>query len=170
MSRQKKRNKAYAGPKYVARNPLVTFFGGMGGQHYEHLQNTLLINHTALSNMARGVGDKEDWERLVGAMNCAIIMTEQGIGPEYEADVVAAREALIACGKRAVKNNHRFIFTGDELKVMNQALDVHDLQLKSVRAIDVDKAAAEVERRLRHRINSTSVMAEIHRDQAEAPA
>jgi len=170
MSRQKKRSKAYQGPKYVAKNPMITFFGGMGGQHYEHLQTTLLTNHTALSNMARGVGDKGDWERLVGATNVGIIMTEQGIGPEYERDMVAAREALVACGMRAVKNNHRFIFTGDELKVMNQALDVHDLQLKSVRAIDVDKAAHEVERRLRHRINSTSVMAEIRREEAESAA
>lgn len=165
MSRQKKRTKRYAGPKYVAKNPMITFLGGMSGQHYAHLQNTLLANHTAMSNMARGVGDKNDWDRLVGAMNIALIMTEQGIGPEYEATMVAAREALVDCGKRAVKNHHRFIFNGDELQALNEAMDAHDLQLKSVRAIDVDKAAQEVERRLRHRINSTSIMAEIRKDQ-----
>lgn len=167
---KKKRNKPYAGPKYVARNPLVTFFGGMGGQHYAHLQDTLLINHTAMSNMARGVGDYQDWERLRGAMNFAIVLCEQGIGPEYNADLIAGREALLACGIRAAKNEHRFVFTGDELRDMNKAIEVHDLQLGSIRAIDLDRAAQEVDRRLTHRINSTSVMAEIRKDQAETEA
>lgn len=165
-----KRNKKYGGPKYVARNPMLTFFGGMSGQHAEHLQRTKLINHAALANLARGAGDKEDWERLVGAVNHAIIMCEQGIGLEFRDHMIAARVALTECGKRAYRNELRFVFTGDELKALNEAMDCHDAQLENVRAIDVDRAANEVQRRLRHGINSTSVRAEVEKEEQQNAA
>ena len=49
---------------------------------------------------------------------------------------------------------------------MNLAMECHDTQLENVRALDVDRAAEEVERRVRHRINSTSVSAEIKKTAA----
>lgn len=167
MSGQKKRTKKYAGPKYIAKNPMETFFGGMSGVHAEHLQKTNIINHAAMQAMVQGRGSKEMWDRLVGAVNIAIVMCEQGIGNEYREQLVAAMQALLACGVRSVKKD-RFAFTGDEMAVMNEALEIHDAQLVNIRAIDVDRAADEVARRLRHRVNSTSVMAEIRRQEAEA--
>lgn len=164
MSASKKRNKKYTGPKYVAKNPMITFMGGMSGQHAEHLQNLKLANHIALSNLARGVGDKDDWDKIVGAINMAIVMCESGIGAEFRSTMEAGREALLTCGKRAVKNNHRFLFTGDELKVMNEAIECHNAQVENVRAIDIDRAANEVIRRVNYRINSTSVVKELAKE------
>lgn len=152
----KKRTKKYAGPKYIAKNPMVTFFGGMSDQHAQHLQTTLLANHTAMANMARGVGDAHDWDRLNGAINMALVMTEQGIGAEYRDEFKAASQAMLACVRRALKTD-RYVFTGDELKAMNTALDSHDAQMTCIRAIDVDRAAAEVMRRLQHRVNVASI-------------
>lgn len=169
MSTKKKpRRKAYAGPKYVSTNPMKTFLGGMQETHADHLQSTLLLNHTALSNIARGVGDKADWERLVGAINVALIMTEQGSAIEHVGLLAQARQALLETGMRAVRNNHRFLFTGTDLRTMNEAMEVHDLQLQTARAVDLERAAAEVEKRLRHRINSTSVMGEMRKLGADA--
>lgn len=167
MKPQKKRTKKYGGPKYIARNPMETFFGGMSGVHAEHLQKTNLINHAAMQAMVQGRGSKEMWDRLVGAINIAIVLCEQGVGPEYREQLVAGMQALLDCGVRSVKKD-RFAFTGDELRIMNEALDIHDAQLVNIRAIDVDRAAAEVVRRLNHRINSTSVMAKIREEEAEA--
>jgi hypothetical protein len=156
--------KAYQGRKYVAKNPLKTFFGGMQETHYEHLQTTLLINHTSMSNMARGVGDKEDWDRIVGAINIALIMTEQGSAPDHVELLKQAQAALIEVGKRAVKNNMRFLFKGPELGVLNDAMEVHDLQLQTARAIDIDRAADEVKKRVRHKIGSTNIMRELAKE------
>jgi len=167
MKQQKKRTKKYGGPKYIAKNPMVTFLGSMHTTHAEHLQKTNLINHAAMQAMVQGRGDKEMWDRLVGAINIAIVMCGQGIGPEYREQLLAGMQALLDCGVRSVKKG-RFAFTGDELRVMNEAMSIHDLQLLSVRSIDVDRAAAEVVRRLNHRINSTSVMAKIREKEAEA--
>jgi hypothetical protein len=153
---KKPRTKKYAGPKYVAKNPMITFFGGMSAQHAQHLQSTLLTNHTAMSNMARGVGDENDWDRLNGAVNMSLVMSEQGIGAEYTEEFKAASYAMLACIRRALKTG-RYLFTGEELKAMNEAMDSHDAQLTCIRAIDVDRAANEVIRRLAHRINVASI-------------
>jgi len=151
-----KRRKKYQGPKYISKNPMTTFFGGMSDQHATHLQSTLLTNHTAMSNMARGVGDEHDWDRLNGAINMALVMTEQGIGPEYRDEFKAASQAMLACVRRALKTN-RYLFTGEELQAMNTALSSHDAQMTCIRSIDVERAANEVMRRLTHRVNVASI-------------
>jgi hypothetical protein len=117
-----------------------------------------------MSNMARGVGDKEDWDRIVGAINIALIMTEQGSAPDHVGLLKQAQAALIEVGKRAVKNNMRFLFKGPELGVLNDAMEVHDLQLQTARAIDIDRAADEVKKRVRHKIGSTNVMRELAKE------
>lgn len=165
MATSKKRTKSYRGPKYIAKNPMETFLGGMSGVHREHLQKTNIINHAAMQAMVQGRGDKEQWDRLVGMNNIAIVLCEQGIGPEFREALIAGHDALVSCGVRSVRTG-RFAFTGDELKAMNLALELHDTQLENIRAIDVDRAAEEVVRRLNHRINSTSVMAEIRKQEA----
>jgi hypothetical protein len=163
---KKSRNKKYQGPKYVCRNVLTTVFGGMGSAHGEHLRELQIKNHLAMAEMAQGRGTREQWNQIVGAINMANILCEQGIGDEFREKTIDARNAMLAVGKRAVKNGDRFVFTGAELQAINEALDCHDAQLENSRAIDVDRAAMEVERRVRHRINSTSVMREIRKEAA----
>lgn len=151
-----KPRKKYQGPKYVSRNPMSTFFGGMSDTHAGPLQSTKLQNHTAMSNMARGVGDAHDWDRLNGAVNMALVMCEQGIGRELQGDFIAARETMLSCIHRA-QRTERYLFTGPEIQVMNEALSSHDAQITNVRAIDIDRAAAEVIRRLSGKINVASI-------------
>lgn len=160
----KKRNKKYSGPKYVARNVMETFFGGMGHTHIDHLRTLQVKNHLALSEMMQGRGNREQFNLIVGAINIGNVMCEQGIGDEYRQIMLAARDAMLEVGKRAMRNGERFGFTGAELCAVRDALETHDAQLENVRSIDVDRAAAEVERRVRHKINSTSVKAEIAKE------
>ena len=158
---KKIRSKKYQGPKYVARNVLSTVFGGMAGTHVDHLRTLQVKNHLALAEMAQGRGNREQWNLIVGAINIANVMCEQGIGREFRQQVLAARDAMLEVGKRAVRNEDRFVFTGPELCAVREALECHDAQLENTRAIDVDRAAMEVERRVRHRIDSTSVKREL---------
>ncbi|SDC66816.1 hypothetical protein SAMN05428966_10275 [Massilia sp. PDC64] len=165
MSRPKKpRNKAYR-PKGACDNPLG-IFGGMGDTHRDHLRRIQTLNHLAMVDLAQGRGTREQWNRIVGAINIANVMCEMGIGDEFRQATIDARDALLELGKRAVRNDDHFVCTGAELTAINHALDCHDAQLENVRAIDVDRAADEVARRVRHRINSTSVMREIRREAA----
>jgi len=162
----KKRNKKYQGPKYVARNVISTFFGGMGDTHIDHLRTVQVKNHMALSEMSQGRGNREQFNLIVGAINIGNVMCEQGIGDEYRQVMLSARDAMLEVGKRAMRNEERFVFTGPELCAVRESLECHDAQLENVRAIDVDRAAAEVERRVRHRINSTSVKREMAKEAA----
>jgi len=162
---KKPRNKKYQGPKYVARNVLTTVFGGMSGDHIEHLRLIQIRSHKALADMAQGAGTREGWDLLVGAINMANVMCEQGIGDEFRPVTIAARDALLAVGKRIVTLD-RVIMKGDELNAIREALECHDAQLENVRAIDVERACREVDRRVRHHINSTSVVRELAREAA----
>lgn len=153
----KKRTKKYSGPKYVSNNPMSTFFGGLSGDHMPHLQRTLTVNHLALSSIVQGKGTRDDFDRLVGAINMANVLCEQGIGNEFREITIAARDALKQVGERSLVKGV-FGFTGDELKAMNAAMECHDAQLENIRAIDIDRAADEVERRLRHRINTVRIV------------
>lgn len=155
----KKPRKKYT-PKYVARNPMATFFGGMSGEHADHLVKLNLLNPGAFTAIVQGRGTRNDWDRLVGAINMGNVLCERGIGDEYRQDMIAARDALCECGKRFLKSN-RLLFTGDELQAVNAGMAAHDAQLENVRAIDIDRASDEVMRRVRHGINTTNVRAEL---------
>lgn len=160
-----KRNKKYQGPKYVAKNVMSTFFGGLSGDHADHLRRLNIRNHGAMAAIVQGRGDRASWDLLVGAVNMGNVMCEQGIGDEFRAHMIAGRDALLEVGKRALKSG-RFGFTGDELKAMNLALECHDAQLENIRAIDVERASDEVLRRIRHGVNTTNVRAELEREAA----
>jgi hypothetical protein len=156
-------------PKIIVKNPMATFFGGMSGEHAEHLATVNIKNHAALAALAQGNGGKVEWDLMAGAMNMGVVMAEMGIGPEFLATIITGREALLEVGKRGLTKG-RFVFTGDELAAMNEAMACHDAQVENVRAIDLDRAAAEVERRLRSRINSVNVRSILAEEQAAAQA
>lgn len=158
----KKRSKKYV-PKYISANPLHTFLGGMSDTHKDHLMVLNVRNHAALANLAQGRGTKADFDLIVGAINVSNVMCEQGIGNEFREQTIAARDALIKIGVRFMTSG-KFIMTGDEMQALNAGMECHDTQLENVRAIDVDRAAAEVIRRVKHRINSTSVQREMAKE------
>ena len=159
MSKPRKKYK----PKYVALNPLTQFFGGMSGYHAEHLQQLNIRTHSAMAAVVQGIGTREHFDLLIGAINMGNVMCEMGIGNEFRPQMIAGRDAMCEMGKRALKTE-RFVFTGDELRAMNEALACHDAQLENIRAIDIDRAADEVIRRVRNGINTTSVRAELEKE------
>lgn len=154
-------------PKYVARNTMSTFFGGMSGEHSDHLVALNIKNHMSLSAIATGKANRDDWDRLVGAINMANVMCEQGIGNEFRSQTIAARDALRDIGKRAITGKP-FLCTGPELQVLNAAFECHAAQLENIRAIDVERAADEVLRRVRYGVNTTNVRAEVDKDMMRA--
>lgn len=164
----KKRNKRYV-PKYVSKNPMSDYFGGLSGDHAEHLQRLKIRNHGAMAAMTQGHGTREHWDLIVGAVNMANVLCEQGIGDEFRKFTLAARDTMVEVGKRAFKTG-RFIFKGDEIAVLNEFFDIHDAQLENIRAIDIDRAANEVTRRVQNHINTTNVRAEIEREKEAVPA
>lgn len=154
-------------PKYIARNVIHTFFGGMSGTHLDHLRTLQIKNHAALASITQGHGDRSQWDQLCGALNMACVMSEQGIGPEFRETFMVARAALLEAGKRYLRTD-RVVLTGDELHAINEGMECHDTQLENVRAIDLDRAAQEVQRRLAGGINTVSVRKALEEDREAA--
>jgi hypothetical protein len=151
----KKRCKAYR-PKQIVMNPLNYLFGGLKRIDPDNLVTLNCQNHAALATIVSGRGTRATWDKLTGCINMALIMCEYGTGDEYRTTLEGGREALIALGRRYLKHG-KFAFTGDELTAINEAMAVHDAQLVVSRVIDVERADAEIERRLRHHINTFNV-------------
>lgn len=160
----KKRTKKYR-PRQVSINPLSEIFGGMSDTHQPHLQRLLVVNSLALQAIVQGRGTRDDWDKLVGAVNIGNVMCEMGIGNEFREAMIAGRDALCEVGKRYMRSE-RFVFTGDELKAVNEAMACHTAQLENVRAVDVDRAAAEVIRRIQYGVNTTKVRVEAAKEAA----
>lgn len=165
MTKPKKpRNKKYV-PKGTSNN-LLSIFGGMGVAHHGHLRANQVKTHAAMQALTQGRGTREDWKRIAGVLNVAGVMSEQGIGAEFQQTFISAQDMMLALGKRAARNGERFLFAGAEMQTINEALECHDAQLQNSRAIDVDRAADEVMRRERSRIGHVSVMGEIAKEAA----
>lgn len=166
MAKNSKPRKKYK-PKGYSVNVLSEVFGGMSGDHMTHLQELMVKNHKAMADIATGHGTRYSWNMIVGAVNIAHVMCDQGIGPEFKDTVIEAREALINMGVR-MRTTGKLLFRGDEMRVLNEAMLCHDAQLENVRAIDIERAANEVKRRFRQKEDCVSLDDVMTQDAREA--
>lgn len=167
MSKTKKPRKAYK-PKGVDINILNSFVGGFKRIDGEHKQVLAIKNSKALADMATGNGSIQSWNLITGFLNMANIMCERGVGDEYREDINAARDAALEIGKR-YNVIGRFVFKGEELRLLNHALDIHEAQLDVSRIKDVEAAYVEIARRIRYNINTKSAQ-EYEKDQQKMAA
>jgi hypothetical protein len=153
----KQRNKAYR-PKPIMQNPLNYIIGGLKRLTPDSLTDLNVKNHAALYLIVTGAGTTDSADKLIGCVNMANVMSQQGIGKEYRDDIILARDAMQSPGKRFAKWG-KFEFTGSELAAINQFMAIHDAQLEAARIIDVERAYDEVYRRLKHGIDTVSMVA-----------
>lgn len=99
-----------------------------------------LKNHAALAALAKGEGKESDVLLIIQALNIASALISQKIGWEYEAEVVAAKHAVLALGERSLKLKGRYVLKGDELGLFNTALELHDAQLDVCTVEDMETA------------------------------
>lgn len=156
---KKPRDKKYKGP-INRMNPLTMFSAMNSAAHAEYTVEMRTKTAASMANIMQGRGDKGAWDLLVGFVNVAKVLSGMGIGPEFHNTFHDAGEALLEMGVRSVSTS-RFVFTGPELKVMQEAISCHDAQLENIRAIDIDRALRQVEQRLRNKANNQSVAKEL---------
>lgn len=85
-----------------------------------------LAYHLAFENMLKR-GNEEDWYILASTVNVALVLAEKGYGEEYIPEIKAAMESMMDCKYTADKTG-RWAFTGDGIKAMRLALELHDQQ------------------------------------------
>ena len=86
-------------------------------------------NHSALSEITQGRGNKDQIDVLIAAMNMCEAYAIHGKGIDWMPEIRQAQDAIFNMGKRGIEKN-RFLFTGEEMKAINLGIDIHDAQLE----------------------------------------
>ena len=108
-------------------------------------------NHLAMDQLRRGVATKEDVDILRGVVNMLEGLGRMGIGDDWQEEIRAGQDALLAVARRGVKNNMRFVVTGPELQALNLAMEIHDAQLEACTVRQLEQALDIVKEDILHK-------------------
>ena len=143
-------------PKKILANPVGYVLESLTPlvKHDDALINLKVKNHYALTSLTQGKAGKADMDVLINMANMTEALYRLGFGTEYKDIIALGNSALLAVSRRGAESN-RFILKSEEMKALNQLVDLHDAQLEIINVKDVEKAIAivENERRQRRMIN-----------------
>lgn len=106
-------------------------------------------NHQAMACMTTGVGNRDDIDILIAAMNVAeALIIVSSLGEEYLNDISAAQQAIVTMAQRGLAKD-KFLFTGPELTAMNLGMEIHDAQLDACTIGQLERALEFVAREIR---------------------
>jgi hypothetical protein len=148
MSANKKPKKKYR-PKGVVLNPIEYVISGMKPPAEDVKTKLKVAYHWAMANLTKGRGTPTDWQEVTNTLNVAMVLCERGFGREYLPSLSEAADALVRMRDRYKQEGKSLLFRADEMKAVNEAIDLHDAQLDATLVKDVELAVIEVERRLR---------------------
>lgn len=84
--------------------------------------------HGAVDSIRRGAGTDKDAHTLAGAVNIALVLAEQGIGPECIPAIQLAQNAVVVLIRRGEATG-RYVFDGPGLQAVLELVSIHDQQL-----------------------------------------
>jgi len=109
-------------------------------------------NHSALSDVTQGHGDRNKVDVLIAAMNMAeaLYTVNPDLGKQYAEEVKAAQDAIFHMARRGVERGS-FVFTGLEMQAINTGMEVHDAQLDACTVGELEAAIEYVYEAIKHR-------------------
>ena len=98
----------------------------------------LLRNHASFDEIRAGRGDREHVDILINMVNMAEALANLQLGRDWLPEIEQAQDAIYAMAQRGVSGK-KFLFTGEELCIVQTILELHDEQLKncSVRLMEI---------------------------------
>lgn len=87
-------------------------------------------NHSALTEVVQGRGNRDQIDVLIAAMNMTEAYAIHGKGKDWLPEINQAQNALYEMASRGLENE-KFLFRGPEMQAVNLAMDIHDLQLEA---------------------------------------
>lgn len=140
-------------PRKVFSDPVAWVINGFKPMSESGEAVSLKIkNHSALSDITKGQGDKDKVDVLIAAMNMAeaLHIVNPALGKEYALEIKEAQDAIYNMAKRGVSKG-RFVFTGPEMQAMNTGMEVHDAQLDACTIGELEAAIKYVYEAIKHR-------------------
>lgn len=140
-------------PRKVFADPVAWVINGFKPMSESGEAISLKIkNHSALTDVTQGHGDRNKVDVLIAAMNMAeaLHIVNPALGKEYAPEIKAAQDAIYNMAKRGVQKGS-FIFTGPEMQAMNTGMEVHDAQLDVCTIAELENAIKYVHEAIKHR-------------------
>lgn len=101
----------------------------------------------SFENLRTGSANEESWSCVACALNVGMVLTEKGIGAEYEGDLVRALDGPFRAQIRSKKSGN-WRLDGEALRDVEHALQVHDQQMEIAKRWEVTAAMNTIYARL----------------------
>lgn len=142
MSRTKRPRKAYR-PRTVQADPVSWAVAGVHTLPTQSQRDVLAVAETGFDKLRQGVAAREDWNLVCQALNTAEALCDLHIGDNLKLAILDGQGALLAIGKRMMKNGRTACYAG-ELAAIREAIDLHAVQLKLCTQAEYSRALKKV--------------------------
>ena len=109
----------------------------------------LLRNHIAFDEIRTGRGTREHVDFLIHMVNMAEALAKLQLGRDWLPEIGQAQDAIYAMAQRGVSGK-KFLFTGEELGIVQTILELHDEQLKNCPVRKMEEALEEINKEYIH--------------------
>ena len=109
----------------------------------------LLRNHIAFDEIRAGRGTREHVDFLIHMVNMAEALAKLQLGRDWLPEIGQAQDAIYAMAQRGVSGK-KFLFTGEELGIVQTILELHDEQLKNCPVRKMEEALEEINKEYIH--------------------
>jgi len=109
----------------------------------------MLRNHVAFDELLAGRGTVEHVDLIISMVNMAEALAKRGIGDDWMPEIAQAQDAVFSMAQRGVSGK-KFLFTGPELTIVQQILELHDEQLRNCGVRTLELALDDIAKEFIH--------------------
>jgi hypothetical protein len=109
----------------------------------------LIRNHAAFDEIREGRGTKEHVDMLIHMVNMCEALANLQLGRDWLPEIGQAQDAIYELAKRGVSGK-KFLFTGEEIGIVQQIIELHDEQLRNCSVKTMEEALKVIEKEYRH--------------------
>jgi hypothetical protein len=147
MPRSSRPRKAYR-PRALSTDPVEQAIAGAATPPVSTLASLIGPMRQSLDELRRGDGCKASWECLADALNVAQALTDLGIAPDHRDTIVRACRSLGTLSER-VNASGSWTLRAAELTALQDACEIHEIQLELASQREIRDAITAVQRRVR---------------------
>lgn len=109
----------------------------------------LLRNHAAFDEIREGRGTREHVDMLIHMVNMIEALANLQLGRDWLPEIHQAQDAIYALAQRGVSGK-KFLFTGEEIGIIQQIIELHDEQLKNCSVKLMEQALDDIAKEYLH--------------------
>ena len=109
----------------------------------------LIRNHAAFDEIREGRGTVEHVDILIHMVNMVEALAKLDLGVDWLPEIHAAQDAIYTLAQRGVSGK-KFLFTGEEMRIVQQIIELHDEQLKNCSVKMMEQALSDIAKEYIH--------------------